>query len=301
MERKIPRRTKVVAYMASILCLVTYGITPFIQRAVAAANQDENCFDLIYESKRDSAQRKGFNEESSTESPRVDSQIGVCAAVIKNMEKMKSEAEMSETLLRLIAELPGGLSSFMLSPESVPSNVIKAIDKSKINAMDDLVNPVHQVYISCRNGSILNSWTKIWGAVPSVKFRESLPIFCDRLDKEYSGIMSASSRNLLAMMEKSYSQERKSIVNLGQECRRMIEAGQISKERASHIRNIEIANSVDRFRMEYDPYYKELLLLSNNKLQASLIGYSRLNAAISDLNDAADDARAICVNVLINH
>jgi hypothetical protein len=85
------------------------------------------------------------------------------------------------------------------------------------------------------------------------------------------------------------------------ECDIMRTRGVVSKSRAKHIRNEEVARNLELFAMQYDPYKPDGGgLVSNNSLQSSLIGSDAISQSLTSLNIAADSARQSCAQILIN-
>lgn len=285
------------------------ALCPFIpaQGSSGASNMKtatKSCFDIQYEIKRHDAESKGFNSsplDIEARNRKIDSS---CSSLIKSWGKIQRDFETSWELVKLIAESPGGLSGFILDPEQLSPAIASGINESKVNAMDDFISPVYNVKASCKNGRLIGSWQRVWGTqTPTGHFTQNISKFCNRLDMDYGQIVEAASRNLRKAMEDRHRLALKDLVKLKSECDEMAIYGNVSKQRASQIRNSEVSNVVSYFRYVYDPYMPDEggRLVMNNNLQASLIGMAVLADSLSSLNNAADKARISCANVLINY
>lgn len=270
----------------------------------AKSADNKECFHLGYKQGRESAEKKGFND--TTQDADISKNVLLaCAELIAKFQSNKKFARDVETTSEftgIIAETPGGLSRFLLSPQTMPSEIITGITLSKINAMDAFINPVNNIRTNCINGNLAMSWKRVWGEeVPSKDILNSISVFCDSLTIQYNDVMKASSihlRSIMNMKEKEYISE---LDKMRTECDIMRTGGVISKSRARYIRNEQVARELDLFAMQYDPYKPDGGgLVSNNSLQSSLIGSDVISQSLTSLNIAADSARQSCAQVIIN-
>ena len=279
-------------------CLVLLSICI---TGAAHANQgyDAQCFALTNEYARRNAQNRGFRDKD-IDSSSIKRYTEVCANIHAKSLKMIQEWNLTLKLLSLIAQTPGGFSNFMLAPESTPIEIRDEIIRKPINAMDDLISPIHTIHKTCQNGTLLSSWQKIWGGIPPESVPQTIALFCDQLNARFPEITSASTQNLRFMMRREWESTRNELMKLKSECSRMNPAVDSSRRRASEIRNEGVNDSINSFRTDYDPYYSgDGKLVMNNDLQASLIGKMHLVEAIKDLNIVGDQARSVCAQILM--
>ena len=293
-------RTIIFGLLISALSLFSFA--PSRASAFDKSTANKKCFEVQYEIRRGQAESRGYNSRPIDVSARNRQIESNCSALIKMWGKIQRDFETTLELVRLISESPSGLSGFNLDPELLPSEIASGIDKSRINAMDDFINPAYNVQTSCKNGMLIRSWQRVWGSqTPTADFTHKISEFCKRLDTDYAKIMESSSRNLRTMMRQSHTIAIESLQQLKSECEGMTISGNVSKQRAAQIRNDEVANIVSRFQFEYDPYKPSGGLVMNNELQASLIGKADLAKSLSSLNYGADQTRVACAHVLINY